>query len=108
MFTLKANSNPGGRANVIPGLICFSIFGLAGQAAYNAIDASDLPYDDGPGLLERWLNSRYFPVKRIPHDDYKSMMNEKLIRVEAEMALIDEEIDRVKALERDQQDEPKQ
>ena len=36
------------------------------------------------------------------------MMNEKLIRVEAEMALIDEEIDRVKALERDQQDEPKQ
>lgn len=107
-FAAKANVISGGRTNVIPGLMCFSIFGLAGQAAYNAIDASDLPRDDGPGLFERWLNSRYFPVKRISHDDYRSMLNEKLIRVEAEMALIDEEIDRIKALERGQQADTKQ
>ena len=53
--------------------------------------------DPSPGLGHRILHSRFNPMKVLSDEEYEGMLEEKLIRVEAEIALIDESIGKVKA-----------
>ena len=40
----------------------------------------------------RWLNSRWSPVKALSDDEYTTMLQEKLLRIKAEIALVEESI----------------
>ena len=43
-------------------------------------------------------DGRYSPVKVLSDDEYEAMLRERLVRVEAEMALLDEEVERLKRM----------
>ncbi|KAL8783839.1 MAG: hypothetical protein Q9213_004329 [Squamulea squamosa] len=112
-----------GRANIIPGMIMFSLFGFAGQHIYNAFDArhresqEPLPIATTQGedttknihdrretthittaepLWKRVLNTKWSPMKVLSDEQYEQMLREKLVRVEAELAIVDKEIEKVK------------
>ncbi|KAL8644821.1 MAG: hypothetical protein Q9226_007580 [Calogaya cf. arnoldii] len=115
-----------GRANIVPGMIMFSLFGFAGQYAYNALDArhynSHAPLtvattqaerstkanterietrDAKPEepLWKRILNSKWSPMKVLSDEQYEKILQEKLLTVEAELAILDEDIEKVKQKE---------
>lgn len=108
-------------------MIMFSLFGFAGQYIYNALDAHD---DNSRGQLlspplqtksstkanheitdtqdakseeplwKRVLNSKWSPMKVLSDEQYEKILREKLLRVEAELAIVDEDIEKVKQRER--------
>ena len=81
----------------------FSVFGAVGQALYNRADAQKF----GPNAVgkedhlkkESWLNSKWSPVKVLSDEEYETMLQQRLLRANAEIALIDESIAALKAKE---------
>jgi len=91
-----------GPKNVIPGALMFALFGAAGQALYNSADAraSSQSQEAAPkDLKDSWLNSKWSPMKVLNDKEYESMLREKLLKVEAEIALIDESIEALRKQE---------
>jgi len=102
-FSLKCAScaEPiiGTRSHILPGTIMFSLFGLLGQTIYNRVDAQEsAPIDQerASSLWHRLVHSRFNPMKVLSDEDYEHMLSEKLLRVEAEIALLDEEMSKLK------------
>lgn len=93
----------GGRGNVIPGAIMFAIFGAAGQALYNMADArnSELTEIGESEKKTSFLNSKWSPMKVLSDNEYEKMLREKLLRVNAQIALVDENIEALRAQERE-------
>ncbi|KAE9372353.1 hypothetical protein N431DRAFT_439465 [Stipitochalara longipes BDJ] len=91
-----------GRGNVIPGAIMFAIFGAAGQTIYNRADArnSELVEKGGSDKKNSILNSKWSPMKVLSDSEYENMLREKLLRVNARIALVDENIEALRAQER--------
>jgi hypothetical protein len=90
-----SNSYSGGRRNVVAGAIVFAMLGGAGQTIYNLADARHSAYSNSRPKLETrpgWLDSKWSPVKVLSDDEYEGMLQEKLLRLNAEIALIDENI----------------
>lgn len=85
----------GGPRNILPGAIMFALFGAGGQALYNSADARNLAQVDAPekDLKQSWLNSKWSPMKVLSDKEYEEMLREKLLRVNAEIALVDENIE---------------
>ncbi|KAI9734483.1 MAG: hypothetical protein M1818_006872 [Claussenomyces sp. TS43310] len=89
-----------GRKNVVPGAIVFAIFGSIGQAAYNMADARHSQSDDARKVSPEtsWMSSRWSPIKVLSDAEYEKMLQEKLLRVNAEIALVDEDMERLRTL----------
>lgn len=83
----------------------FSVFGAAGQALYNSADArkSELAQAPENDKKNSWLNSKWSPMKVLSDSEYENMLREKLLRVNAEIALVDESIEALRAQEREMQ-----
>ncbi|KAJ4362370.1 hypothetical protein N0V83_010463 [Neocucurbitaria cava] len=109
-----------GYRNVVPGTIMFALFGFAGQHGYNYLDARNSDElreqaklqangDDTPkeNLMARFAKSKWSPMSVLSDEEYVDMMQEKLLKVEAEIAIIDDRIEgfRKKAREMDLQKE---
>ncbi|KAL8743343.1 MAG: hypothetical protein Q9184_008127 [Pyrenodesmia sp. 2 TL-2023] len=112
-------TQPGGRANVVPGIIMFSLFGFAGQHAYNYLDRApaskptlvlhknpdpsavyqsvNIETPEEQPLWKRVLNSKYSPMKVLSDKQYEDLLREKLLGVEAEIAIVEEKIIDAKA-----------
>lgn len=97
-----------GPRNVVPGTLMFSLFGWAGQHGYNYLDARNsgelerqaelrAKGQDKPkeSLMHRFAKSKWSPMSVLTDEDYEKMMQEKILRVEADIAIID---DKIKAL----------
>ncbi|KAB8360692.1 hypothetical protein FH972_024429 [Carpinus fangiana] len=87
-----------GRSNIIPGALIFSLTGFVGQKVYNAMDQSQQatsPTSGQDALLVRMAKSRFSPMKVLTSEEYTAMIREKQVRIEAEIALIDDEITRL-------------
>jgi hypothetical protein len=88
----------------------FGLFGATGQYIYNRRDARD----PGPQLTTEetvknsWLNSRWSPVKVLTDTEYDEMLQEKLLRLNAQIALIDENIVALREEERKMAEKPKE
>lgn len=82
----------GGR--LIPGTIVFSLLGYVGQSAYNAIDSWQMEQASVPSksFLQRLADSKWVPLRSLSDDDYRGILNEKVLSIEAEIALLDEKI----------------
>ncbi|KAL2017875.1 hypothetical protein VTK56DRAFT_1579 [Thermocarpiscus australiensis] len=78
-----------GPRNVIPGALMFSIFGAGGQAIANwrAAKAQSFPSTPDKGFWSKWS-----PVTRLSDQDYEKILEEKLLRVEADIAVVDDHI----------------
>jgi hypothetical protein len=82
----------------------FAIFGAAGQALYNSADARNSSQEAAQekDLKNSWLNSKWSPMKVLSDEEYENMLREKLLKVKAEIALVDESIDALREREREE------
>lgn len=89
----------GGPRNVVPGAIMFSLFGFLGQTAANFYDTTDLPVSDKPqqNFWQRFASMKWSPVTVLNDGEYENMLREKQLKLEAEIALVDERINDLKA-----------
>ncbi|PLB36021.1 uncharacterized protein BDW47DRAFT_109332 [Aspergillus candidus] len=83
----------GGR--LIPGAVIFSLLGYLGQLSYNAVDSWQMQHAGAPSkpFLQRMADSKWIPLRSLSDEDYRGMLSEKLLGIEAEIAIIDEKID---------------
>jgi len=85
-----------GRRNIIPGAIVVGLMGLGGEASYGVFARmAESPAETRP-LLDRLSTSKWWPLKAISDTDYEKELTEQVIRLEAEMAMIDEKIGELK------------
>ncbi len=78
----------------------FSLFGCVGQLAYNRFTVPrDLEVESKPGFWRRMSERSFSPVTILSNDEYAEMLREKLLRVDAEIAVID---DKIAALRKEQ------
>jgi hypothetical protein len=94
------NCSLGGPKNIIPGAIMFALCGAAGQTLYNRADARNAEPQASESKKSSWLNSKWSPMKVLTDSEYENMLQEKLLRVNVEIALIDESIEKLRAQER--------
>lgn len=79
---------------------------------FNAIDAYQKEQPDAPSkpFLQRMADSKWIPLKSLSDDDYRRILSEKALTIEAEMALVDDkiaELQKIKAAEAADQAEKK-
>lgn len=79
-----------GPRNVVPGGVMFALFGAGGQYILNAME--DRPADTGENVLKKFARSKWTPVSVLSDEDYAEMLREKLLKVDVEVALIDDRI----------------
>lgn len=48
---------------------------------------------------DSWFRSKWSPLKKLTDQEYIDMMEEKILRVEADIALIDERITELKSID---------
>ncbi|KAK4456232.1 hypothetical protein QBC34DRAFT_13127 [Podospora aff. communis PSN243] len=85
-----------GPKNIVPGMIFFSLFGGAGQLAANAINWNTNPEESA---TEGFLKSKWSPVTFLTDEEYQKILEEKLLRVDVEIALVDDNINELRAAE---------
>lgn len=80
----------------------WGIVGLGGQYAYNVADAwhtrdvlEASQMTNRPSLLDRAFRSRWNPIKKLSNEEYERLLNGKLLAVEVELAIVDEEIEKL-------------
>ena len=81
----------------------FSLFGYLGQSLYNTLDARHTHEislgNDGAGEKKNWVERvaemKWSPMKVLSDEEYEKMLGERLVRVEAEIAMLDERIEEV-------------
>ena len=102
-----------GPRNIIPGTIMFTLFGFLGQTVFNALDAqhskqvaidiqaaAEGKTQGRKRFWERVAEMKWSPLTVVSDEDYGNLLKEKLLRVEAEIALVDEEMERLRRDER--------
>jgi len=81
----------------------FSIFGYLGQQGYNYVDEKPASQEPKENIFKRFADLKWTPVRSLSDAEYEDMLQEKLLKVNAEIALID---DRVEILRKEAQQEP--
>ncbi|KAF4917631.1 hypothetical protein CGCVW01_v009668 [Colletotrichum viniferum] len=82
-----------GPKNIIPGIIVFSIVGGAGQAIVNRTQRVSPDAKEKKSFFE----SSWSPLKKLSDDEYRDMLDEKMLKIDAEIALIDDKIAELRA-----------
>lgn len=75
-----------GPRSILPGAIVFSLLGAGGQFASNRWSGSENP----PKKESGWFTSKWSPMTKLSDEEYKTMLEEKILRVEADLAILDE------------------
>lgn len=98
--------------NIVAGAGVFGVVGWVGQAIISSRDSSQQAEThlgaqgrlqaseqaagetrkESAGMIERMAKSKWNPMRKLTDEEYEDMLREKLIRVEAEIAVVDEEI----------------
>lgn len=91
-----------GPRNVIPAAVMFAILGAGGQALYNRADdqVSEFAQSAPSNRIESWLNSKWSPMRPLSESEYEIILRERLLRINADIALIDQNIEALRAQER--------
>ncbi|KAL1954605.1 hypothetical protein VTO42DRAFT_900 [Malbranchea cinnamomea] len=85
----------------LPGLVVFSLLGYVGQKSYATIDGwhTQRQLQSAKPWTQQLSESNWVPFKVLSDEQYKEMLSDKLLSVEAEIALIDEKIQALKDAE---------
>ncbi|KAI9148022.1 hypothetical protein HJFPF1_11843 [Paramyrothecium foliicola] len=78
-----------GPSTIIPGMVFWSVAGAGGQLIANQVVSYQARHHPEK---ESWLASKWSPLKKITDQEYVDMMEEKILVVDADIALIDERI----------------
>ncbi|KAI9649008.1 hypothetical protein NHQ30_001574 [Ciborinia camelliae] len=87
-----------GPKNVLPGFVVFGAAGYVGQRIYDAVDErkmEEMRLEEGgkKDSGESWMNSKWVPWKKLTDDEYEGMLKERLLKVDAEIAILDESLE---------------
>jgi len=80
-----------GRRNVIPAAIVWSLIGFTGQLAVNFSEGRERVEVEVKEKRSIW-DSRWSPLTKLSDEEYEGILREKLVRVEAELAIVDEDL----------------
>jgi hypothetical protein len=77
----------------------FSLFGFVGQTVSSYYDKTDVPVSDEPQLnfWQKFAGLKWMPVTVLKDNEYEDMLRERQLKLEAEIALVDERIEALKA-----------
>ena len=103
-----------GRRNVVPATLMWTLAGYLGQTIYNKLDARHSEQvavtteeeavnggkKPGLGFWNKVAEMKWSPMKTMSDEQYANMLGEKVLRLEAEIALIDEEVERLRGEEK--------
>lgn len=84
----------GGPKNIIPGIIVFSLVGGVGQAVVNSTQGTP---SDAKKEKKGFFESSWSPLKKLSDNEYRGMLDEKMLKIDAEIALIDDKIAELRA-----------
>ncbi|KAG7121147.1 hypothetical protein HYQ44_004027 [Verticillium longisporum] len=90
-----------GPRNILPGFIIFSLAGGIGQLFTNGV--VNAPANPNSKSI---LQSKWSPLKKLTDDEYRHLMDEKLLRIDTEIALIDDKIAELRASHQEAGNEP--
>ena len=84
----------------MPGMVVGSLVGIAGQGVYGDVDRwvrqrRNSPKTTDP-IWKRALSSKWSPMKRLSNEEYAQYINQQLLKTEANIALLDEQIKKLK------------
>ncbi|KAI0395341.1 hypothetical protein F5Y17DRAFT_457078 [Xylariaceae sp. FL0594] len=80
-----------GPKNVLPGMLVFSALG-AGSSFVSQLSQPSGSKENKTS----WLDSKWSPMRRLTDKDYIHLLEEKILRLDAEIAIIDESIASIK------------
>ena len=107
---LTDTDSQGSRRNILPGMLTFSMLGFMGQMIVNTrlVNESDpQERNSGPGMWQRFLSSKYNLMTKLTDEEYEDILQERLLRVEAEIALVDEKLGILKNSNASDDEKPK-
>ncbi|KAF6832212.1 hypothetical protein CPLU01_06311 [Colletotrichum plurivorum] len=83
-----------GPKNIVPGVIVFSMVGAVGQAVVNATQGSPTDVKQEKKSI---FESSWSPLKKLTDDEYRDMIDEKMLKIDVEIALVDDKIAELRA-----------
>ncbi|CAK3812591.1 unnamed protein product [Lecanosticta acicola] len=91
-----------GRSNVLPGAFMFALFGGAGQFLLNSRRESktEQPKEN---FWKRMSDKSWTPFRVLSNEEYAEMLKEKMLKVDVEIAVIDDKIAALKEEQRKEQ-----
>jgi hypothetical protein len=91
-----------GPRNVVPGTLMFALFGWAGQHGYDYLDGRNSAevqerragkVVERENFMQKVAKSRWSPMSVLTDAQYEEMMRERLLKIDAEIAILDERIE---------------
>ena len=100
-----------GGSGIIPGSIVFTTLGYTGERLHVYLDdrhtaklEGSLGGEEGEeGFMDKVKSLRWTGLQKLSNEEYAEMLGEKLLRLDTEIALIDEKIEKLREEERKQQ-----
>ncbi len=83
----------------------FTFFGYVGQTIYNKLDARysqrvaleiQKGREEKKGFWNKVADMEWSPMKKLSDEEYGYMLRERLLKVEADIALVDEELQKLR------------
>lgn len=97
-FVTKSNWCAGGPVKILPSMLLWGVIGLTGQGISNRYEASkNRPKDEQGSFMRSWS-----PLKKLTDEEYLDMLNNKILKAEVDIALIDDKIAELRQLEEQQ------
>ncbi|PTB66506.1 hypothetical protein BBK36DRAFT_1201419 [Trichoderma citrinoviride] len=91
-----------GPGKILPAMVMWGVLGAGGQMVANGLSNRKPKVKDEN---DSWFRSKWSPLKKLTDQEYIDMMEEKILRVDADIALIDDRIAELKAIEQRAKDE---
>ncbi|KAI0539834.1 hypothetical protein GGR58DRAFT_462951 [Xylaria digitata] len=80
-----------GPRNILPGMLCFGALGAGGSYLSQLFRGTE------SRPKTSWLDSKWSPMQRLSDEDYMDKVEEKILQLDAEIAIIDENVASLKA-----------
>lgn len=86
----------GGRGSVLPGAVLFGLSGFLGQHGYELLISRQQDRASEAtgraGFLQRLASTKLSPMKALSNEEYAAMLREKVLQLDVEIAMIDDNI----------------
>ncbi|KAK5997566.1 hypothetical protein PT974_02929 [Cladobotryum mycophilum] len=83
-----------GPTKILPAMALWGVLGATGQMVVNNINSREPKVKDEN---DSWMRSKWSPLRKITDEEYIDMMEEKILRVDVDIALIDDRIAELRA-----------